>query len=132
MTYQKTHFLSIFEQRFEDGKSEYNVLNNEMYWTRSYPHELSGPCETYDPPYESEPGYEISMYMKMNSSEWDSELDIFLHEKGKFFYSTVLRTYNVKLLDAKTLNKSGLQHARAKGIYVSTKNKLSQNNILQA
>ena len=119
MTYHKTNFLSIFEQRFEVGKSEHDVLNNEMYWTKWQPHESSGPCETYDPPYKSDPGYEISMYMKMNSSEWDSKLDIFLHEKDKFFYSTA-PTYNVKLVDAKALDKSGLQHPRATGTYILT------------
>ena len=39
-----------------------DVLHEDRYWKRFVPHEKSGPCETYDPPSESDPGYEISMY----------------------------------------------------------------------
>ena len=57
-----------------------------QYWKVSIPHESSGPCYTYDPPFDSEPGYTQGMYLTMNATDWDPDLEIFVHKKGKLFY----------------------------------------------
>ena len=65
------------------------MINQDEYWTISIPHESSGPCYTYDPPVDSDPGFDAGMYMIMNSNAtdgWDPDLEIFFHKKGKFFY----------------------------------------------
>ena len=62
------------------------MINQNQYWTVSIPHESSGPCYTYDPPFDSFPGYDVGMYLTMNSTNWDPDLEIFLHQKDKFFY----------------------------------------------
>ena len=113
VTYNRTTFLSMFEQRFITDQSERDVLHEDKYWKRSIPHEYSGPCETYDPPFESDPGYEISMYMRMNSSNWDPNLDIYIHEKNKFFFSKKHMTY----LSPEELRseQNQLSHPRGKG-----------------
>ena len=82
---KRTDYLTVFEQRFVKDQTESDILRNDKYWTKSIPHEYSGPCETYDPPMQSDPGYEISMFLTLK--ELDTNLDIFLHEKNKFFYS---------------------------------------------
>ena len=114
MTYEKTEFLSTFEQRFMSGQSEYEMLRDEKQWSQFVPHENSGPCYTYDPPFESDPGYEISIYMRMNSTDWEPNLQIFLHQKNKFFYSTK-PNYNIIYLDPETLRKTEDSHPRAIG-----------------
>ena len=67
MTYDKRAFLSLLEQRFAFGQHEVDMLKDDKNWKQSVPHENSGPCYTYDPPFESDPGYDISMYIRMNS-----------------------------------------------------------------
>ena len=61
-TYNRTSFLFLLEQSFVTDQPAKDVLHEDRYWKRFVPHEKSGPCETYDPPSESDPGYEISMY----------------------------------------------------------------------
>ena len=113
MSNGKTAFLSTLTQRFESGKSEKDMLHVDEVWREFVPHESSGPCYTYDPPFESDPGNTISLHMGMSSSDWDPNLQIFLHEKNKFFYS-VTYPYNALYLDANTLKKTGMYHPRAK------------------
>ena len=112
--YNRTNFLSVFQQRFVTGQSDENVLHEDRYWKRFIPHEYSGPCETYDPPLESDPGYATSMHITMNSSSWDPNLEIFLHERNKFFYAKS-PTYMMIYLDSKKLRATNLTHVRATG-----------------
>ena len=87
--YSRTVFLSSLQHRFSQNETEYEMVNEDKYWTISIPHESSGPCYTYDPPVDSEPGFDAGMYVIMNSTAedgWDSELEMFFHTKGKFFY----------------------------------------------
>ena len=62
------------------------MLNQTENWSFSIPHESSGPCYTYDPPSDSDPGFINSIYLALNMEKWDPDLDIFIHKKGKFFY----------------------------------------------
>ena len=87
---------------------------DDRYWTQSIPHEHSGPCETYNPPFESDPGHEISIFMVLNSTDVDPDLDIFLHDRNKFFYSKK-PMYNTKYLDQKEFVKLNLSHPRVIG-----------------
>ena len=120
MSYKRTDYLFVFEQRFVKDKSEHEMLHDDRYWTQSIPHEKSGPCETYNPPFESDPGHEISIFMVLNSTDIDPDLDIFLHRRNKFFYSKK-STYNTKYLDQQEFKqlKSNtildLQHPRVIG-----------------
>ena len=113
-TYNRTSYLSVFQQRFVAGQSAKDVLHEDKYWKRFIPHENSGPCETYDPPFQSEPGYATSMYIRLNSSDWDPYLEIFLHEKNKFFYS-IHPTYQLIYLDSQKLRATNLSHPRVIG-----------------
>lgn len=88
------------------------MLKEERNWKQFVPHENSGPCYTYDPPLESDPGYDISLYMKMNSNEFDENLQIFLHKKNQFFYAT-RHNYNMLYLDHNILKNTGMSHPRA-------------------
>ena len=113
-TYKRTDFLSLFEQRFVSGQDKKDVLHDDRYWKRFVPNENSGPCETYDPPFESDPGYAISMFIRFKSGDWDPNLEIILHEKDNFFYSTS-PTYMMVYLDSKRLRATNLSHPRAVG-----------------
>ena len=115
MTYNRTAFLSTFQQRFVIDQPERDVLHEDGHWKRFIPHENSGPCETYDPPVESDPGYEISMHMRMNSSDWDPDLEIFIHAKNNFFYTK--KPSDSIYLDSEKLqnNNNKLPHPRAIG-----------------
>ena len=84
--YDKSQYLLSLQQRFSSGQPEIEMINQNESWSSSIPHESSGPCDTYDPPYDSDPGYINSMFLTLNMEKWDPDLDIFLHEKGKFFY----------------------------------------------
>ena len=114
MTYDKREFLSLLEQRFTSGEPEVDMLNNEKFWTQFVPHETIGPCYTYNPPFESDPGYDISMYISLNSNHFDDNLQIFLHEKNKFFYSTK-NGFNLVYLDHNILRNSQMVHPRVVG-----------------
>ena len=61
----RSNYLRVFEQRFRNNEPEIDILHNDRFWTKSIPHEQSGPCETYDPPYDSDPGYDISMFFTL-------------------------------------------------------------------
>ena len=86
MIYDRREFLRSLQQRFSSGEPEYEMINESKYWSVSIPHETSGPCHTYDPPQDSDPGYVSGIHMTMNSEVWVPNLEIFLHTKGKFFY----------------------------------------------
>ena len=95
------------------------MIDQHQYWSVSIPHELSGPCYTYDPPYDSEPGFDSGMYITMKSTEnWDPELEIFLHKKDKLFYQ--------KRYEADTIK---IDHANLKSI-ASGHPKISSKPIL--
>ena len=81
------------------------MINEDKYWTISIPHESSGPCYTYDPPFDSDPGYYAAMYLTLNSTIWDPALDIYLHGKGKFFYQ-----------DDETVDTIKLEPSKLKGV----------------
>ena len=114
MTLERTSFLSTFEQRFERGSPAIDMLHKDEYWSSSVPNENSGTCYTYDPPYDSDPGTAISMYMKFNMSTWDPSLQIFLHEPNGFYYSTepVINTILLNMGD-----KRDIGHPRVTGKY---------------
>ena len=111
---KRTDYLTVFEQRFVKDQPENDILRNDKYWTKSIPHEYSGPCETYDPPMQSDPGYEISMFLTLK--DLDTNLDIFLHEKDKFFYSKNLMSSKfTKFLDLEEVKKTNNDHTRIIG-----------------
>ena len=110
----RSHYLTTFTQRFEKDETEIEILSENKYWTKSTPHEKSGPCETYDPPLPSDPGYEISMFLTLK--DLDTNLDIFLHEKDKFFYSKNLMSSKfTKFLDLEEVKKTNNDHTRIIG-----------------
>ena len=112
---KRTDYLAVFEQRFVKDQPENDILHNDKYWTKSIPHENSGPCETYDPPMPSDPGYEISMFLTLK--HLDTKLDIFLHEKNKFFYSKNLMSSKfTKFLDLEEVEKTNNEHTRIIGM----------------
>ena len=84
---ERTSFLASFEQRFESGSSHINMLKDNKLWKTFIPNENSGPCYTYTPPMDSDPGDTNNMYITFNSSHWDPALEIFLHRKNTFSYS---------------------------------------------
>ena len=86
------------------------MIDQHQYWSVSIPHELSGPCYTYDPPFDSDPGFDSGVYITMKSAEnWDSELEIFLHKKGKLFYMKHYEADTIKIdhLKLKTMASEG-------------------------
>ena len=112
--YNKTKFLLSVQQRFTDGEPEYEMLNQIQYWSFSIPHESSGPCYTYDPPFDSDPGFLNGLYIAFNFENWDPDLDIFLHEKGKFFYQDNWTSDTIRIDQAK-LKTVTTGHPRIKG-----------------
>ena len=110
----KTSFLRIFEQRFEIGASAIDILHNDKYWETFVANVESGPCYTYNPPFESAPGKTISMYMVFNMTDWDPDLDIFLHDQNSFFYSSKAFLNN-KLITADMLSMAPIKNPRAVG-----------------
>ena len=82
------------------------MINQQQYWSFSIPHESSGPCYTYDPPFDTDPGYTDGMVLTLNSTDWDADLEIFLHTKGKFFYNhdSTFNTAKVSLSKLKGVN----------------------------
>ena len=117
--FNRTDYLMVFEQRFIKDNAEKEILHNDNYWTKSIPHEQSGPCETYDPPSQSDPGYEISMFLTLK--ELDTNLDIFLHERNKFFFSKNLMSSKfTKYLDLEEVKKTNNDHTRIIGMSFKT------------
>ena len=114
MVYPRTDILETFQQRFVSMESTIDMLHLDKEWTVFVPHENSGPCYTYDPPSESDPGLSVSILMRLKTDDWDSDLRIFLHEKNKFFYS-IKPAPNIKYLDPKSWNQANIRHLRAIG-----------------
>ena len=115
-SFNRTDYLTVFEQRFSKGQAEIDILNNDQFWTRSIPHEYSGSCDTYDPPWKSDPGYEISMFFTLK--DLNASLDIFLHDRDKFFYSrNQMYGKFTRHLDLNEVKKTKNQHTRIIGIY---------------
>ena len=114
MTYPRTDILAVFEQRFVSGESEHDMLHVDGQWKVSVPHEESGPCYTYDPPNESDPGLMVSIFMRLKTKDWNSDLRIFLHEKNRFFYS-IKSAPKTMYLDPKSWKQANTGHPRAIG-----------------
>ena len=114
----RSQYLTTFTQRFEKDEAEVDILLEDKYWTKSIPHENSGPCETYDPPSPSDPGYETSMFLTLK--DLDTSLDIFLHEKNKFFYSkNPMNSKYTKYIDVGKVKKIENYHTRVIGMYLN-------------
>ena len=114
----RSHYLTTFTQRFEKDEAEVDILLEDKYWTKSIPHENSGPCETYDPPSPSDPGYETSMFLTLK--DLDTSLDIFLHEKNKFFYSkNPMNSKYTKYIDLEEVKKTENDHTRVIGMFLN-------------
>ena len=88
------------------------MLQRNENWREFVPHEGSGPCYTYDPPEDSDPGYDISIYVKFNAKQFEDGLEIFLHQKNKFYYATK-HDYDMLYLDHNTLRSTNKDHPRA-------------------
>ena len=114
MTYDRKEFLTSLEHRFVSDQLDVDMLNDSGNWQQFVPHESSGPCYTYNPQSDSEPGFDISLYVKMNANEFDDNLKIYLHEKDKFFYSTRSQDGSL-LIDKESFTKTGNSHPRAIG-----------------
>ena len=114
MTYGRNEFLTSLEHRFESDQLDVDMLNDSGNWQQFVPHESSGPCYTYNPQSDSEPGFDISLYVKMNANEFDDNLKIYLHEKDNFFYSTRSQDGSL-LIDKESFTKTGNSHPRAIG-----------------
>ena len=112
--YDRKVFVSSLQQRFTLEEPEIEMIDQDQYWSFSIPHESSGPCYTYDPPKDSDPGYVAGMYLIMNATEWDPNLEIFFHKKGKFFYQDA-DTYNTERIDQSRLKKVLNGHPRISG-----------------
>ena len=87
----KSKVLKEFKQRFSVFNSSLiDVFRDESLWKQTIPQADSGPCFTYNPPKSSDPGWyygiEIKPNMKVGESNWPADLEIFLHERDKFFY----------------------------------------------
>ena len=87
----KSNVLNDFRQRFSVFNATLiDVFSNASLWEETIPHEESGPCFTYNPPVPSDPGWYYGLEMRPNTngmeSNWPIDLEIFLHEKDKFFY----------------------------------------------
>ena len=112
--YNKNKFLLSLQQRFSMGKPEYEMLHRPDNWQFSIPHENSGPCYTYNPPEESDPGFISGILLQLNMENWDPDLDIFIHKKEKFFYQDDW-TSNTIRIDPAGLNISDSGHPRIIG-----------------
>ena len=90
------------------------MLDVPENWQFSIPHESSGPCYTYNPPEKSDPGYISGILIQLNMENWDPDLDIFIHKKGKFFYQDDWTSDTIKV-DQAMLNSSPTGHPRIAG-----------------
>ena len=111
---ERTSFLTTFTQRFETGAEDIDVLRMNEYWKKFIPNENSGPCYTYTPPEDSDPGDTNNMYMTFNFTQWDEAIEIFLHDERTFFYSE-RDVINSKHISSDMLNQTGIKHPRALG-----------------
>ena len=110
----RTSFLNNFTQRFESETFGLDMLKDAANWKTFIPNENSGPCYTYNPPRDSNPGDINLMYMVFNFYEWDPLLEIFLHEKNDFYYSK-RKMYNTILVTKEMLDDTGTKYPRALG-----------------
>ena len=108
----RSTFLKSFTQRYFE--SDIDVLKNDDQWRIHIPNENSGPCYTYDPPFDSQIAETSMMYIDFNMTAWDPLLEIFLHDKDQFFYSRK-SSINTKLITNNMLNKALTNHPRALG-----------------
>ena len=119
----RTEFLANFTQRFEAEPFGIDVLKDDKNWKTFVPNENSGPCYTYNPPRDSNPGDTNSMYMVFQWDQWDPLLEIFLHEKNDFYY-TKKEMYNTVIITPEMLNETntGTKYPRAlgNGLFVLT------------
>ena len=114
MMIDRTEFISLLEQRFRIGDPEIDMLKQNKHWESFVPHESSGPCYTYNPPEDSDPGYDISLYIKLKMEQFEDSLQIFLHPKNKFYYATKhMHRLNMLYLDSKRLRGTDRKHPRA-------------------
>ena len=111
---ERYSFLTSFTQRFKTGSDDVNVLVRNDYWKQFIPNENSGPCYTYTPPQDSDPGDTNNMYMTFDFNKWDEAIEIFLHEENTFFYSE-RDIINTKHISWDILNQTGIKHPRALG-----------------
>ena len=109
---KRTTFLKSFKQKYFE--SDIDVLKNDNQWHTSVANEESGPCYTYDPPFDSQLAETSNMLIEFNMSTWDPLLEIFLHDKGQFFYSRKT-SINTKFITNNMLKDTGLNHPRALG-----------------
>ena len=110
----RTSFLKNFTQRFRGEEYGVDVLNQDDNWEVLVPNENSGPCYTYNPAQDSDPGDTNSMYMVFDSSDWDPLLEIFIHGKNDFFYSK-RQMLNTKLITMEMLKEAQTKYPRAPG-----------------
>ena len=110
----RTSFLKNFTQRFRGEEYGVDVLNQDENWDVMIPNENSGPCYTYNPAQDSDPGDTNSMYMVFDSSDWDPLLEIFIHGKNDFFYSK-RQMLNTKLITTEMLKEAQTKYPRALG-----------------
>ena len=110
----RTAFLSNFTQRFKSEPFGIDVLRQDENWKVFVPNENSGPCYTYNPARDSDPGDTNNMYIVFNFSSWDPLLEIFIHDKKDFFYSKK-KMINSKLITFNMLNQTATKHPRALG-----------------
>ena len=114
MSYDRREFLTSLDHRFVGGQLDVDMLDDSKNWKQFVPHETSGPCYTYTPQSESEPGFDMSLYVKMNANEFDKNLRIYIHEKDKFFYST--RNQDGSLfIDEESFSRHNNSHPRVVG-----------------
>ena len=99
--FNKKSYLSSIQQRFTSGEPQNEMIDQGQFWTFSVPNEISGPCLTYDPPHDSDPGRMMGIFIRMNFTKWDPNLQIFLHKKGKFFYTDNATDNTIKLEEEK-------------------------------
>ena len=120
MTFDRTQLLSSFEQIFTSNEPAHDILKDDKNWKLSFPNELSGPCYTYNPPFLSDPGLRIGMYITMKSNQWDPDLQISFHEENKFFYTESQESE--ALLDLERLEEEKMSHSRVLGkiYYINT------------
>ena len=112
--YNKSKFLLSLQQRFSIEEPEQEMLDVPENWQFSIPHESSGPCYTYNPPEKSDPGYISGILIQLNMENWDPDLDIFIHKKGKFFYQDDWTSDTIKV-DQAMLNSLPTGHPRIAG-----------------
>ena len=110
---ERTSFLTMFKQRFQIESPHIDMLHRDEYWSTFVPNPVSGPCHTYTPPFDSDPGKTLNMNMILNMTDWDPLLQIYLHDSNSFFYTENSGKHEQTVyLDAETLRKLPSTHPR--------------------